>query len=71
MDNYTISYKTKTNLITKLLEQENITEVEQKSFFSKIFSSAKNFADIYFHTGSLDKDSVEKIKNAKLTIVNS
>lgn len=71
MDNYTISYKTKTNLITKLLEQDNISEIEKKSFFSKMFSSAKKIADIYFHTGSLDKDSVEKIKNAKLTIVNS
>ncbi len=67
----TISYKTKTNLIRKLLEQENIDELEKKSFFSKIFSSSNNYADIYFHTGSIDNESLEKIKNAKIVIVNS
>lgn len=71
MSNKTISYKTKTNLILKLLEQENIEELEKQSFFSKIFSSKKDFADIYFHTGSIDEEAVENTKNAKLTIVNS
>lgn len=67
----TISFKTKTNLISSLLNQENIKELEKKSLFSKLFTSNKNFADIYFHSGNIDKDSVENIKNAKATIVNS
>lgn len=68
---FTISYKTKTNLISKLLEQEDIKEVEKKTFFSKLFFSKKEFADIYFHSGLIDEETIENVKNAKLTIVNS
>ncbi len=66
----TISYKSKTNLISKLLEQENIQEFKKQNIFSKIFSK-KDFADIYFHSGTLDFTALENIKNAKLVIVNS
>jgi glycosyltransferase involved in cell wall biosynthesis len=70
-ENISISYKTKTPLIEKLLDQENIKILERKSFLSKIFSSKENFADIYFHTGTIDNDALKKIHHSKLTIVNS
>jgi glycosyltransferase involved in cell wall biosynthesis len=68
---FTISFKTKTNLISSLLNQENIKELEKKLLFSKLFTSNKNFADIYFHSGNIDKNAIENIKNAKVIIVNS
>lgn len=66
----TINYKIKNTLIKKLLEQENIQELKKPTFFSKLFGK-KEFADIYFHSGSLDNESLENIKNAKKVFVNS
>ena len=66
----TINYKTKTNLIEKLLENSLFEELQTKSLFGKILKK-KQFSDIYFHSGSLDKQSVENIENSKITIVNS
>ena len=66
----TINYKIKNTLITKLLEQENIQELKKPTFFSKLFGK-KEFADIYFHSGNLDNESLENIKNAKKVFVNS
>lgn len=71
MNNISISYKTKTILTEQLLKQENIREIENKSFLSKIFSSKQDYADIYFHTGTIDEESLKNISNSKLTIVNS
>lgn len=66
----TINYKTRNSLISKLLEKENIQEVKKPSIFSKVLGN-KEFADIYFHSGNLDADAIENIKNAKKVFVNS
>ncbi len=66
----TINYKTRNSLISKLLEKDNIQEVKKPSLFSKVLGN-KEFADIYFHSGNLDTDAIENIKNAKKVFVNS
>ncbi|RXJ77981.1 hypothetical protein CRV03_03145 [Arcobacter sp. F155] len=66
----TINYKTRNSLISKILEKENIQEVKKPSLFSKVLGN-KEFADIYFHSGNLDADAIENIKNAKKVFVNS
>ncbi|RXK07223.1 glycosyltransferase [Halarcobacter bivalviorum] len=67
---FSINYKVKTPLIDKLLEQENLQELKKTSLFSKVIGK-KEFADIYFHSGSFDKEAIENIKNAKKVFVNS
>ncbi|MCT7615696.1 glycosyltransferase [Aliarcobacter butzleri] len=66
----TISYKTTNILIEKLKKQENIEVIKNKNFLKKLFSK-KKYADVYFHSGSLDEESIKNIKNSKITIVNS
>ena len=66
----TISYKSTNLLIEKIKQQENIEVIKEGSFFSKLFSK-KKYADVYFHSANLDEKSIENIKNAKMTIVNS
>lgn len=68
---FTISYKTKTKFISEILKQENINEIKKPSMFSKIGLGKKEFADIYFHGGALDKEAISNIENAKVVIVNS
>ena len=67
----TINYKTKTKLIEELLKQENISELQKPSMFNKLMFKKKEFADIYFHSGQIDKEVIENIQNAKKIIVNS
>lgn len=67
---FSINYKAKTALIDKLFEQENFQELKKASLFSKVLGK-KEFADIYFHSGSFDKEAIENIKNAKKVFVNS
>ena len=67
----TINFKTKTKLIEKLLEQENISLLDKRSVFNKLTFRKKEFADIYFHSGQIDKEVIENIQNAKKIIVNS
>ncbi len=67
----TINYKTKSKLVEELLKQDDINKLEKASMFSKISFKKKQFADIYFHTGSLDKEAIENIEEAKKVIVNS
>ncbi len=66
----TISYKSKTKLIKKILEDENLKELSKSSVFGKILKRKEN-ADIYFHSGNIDKETLENIQNAKKVIVNS
>ncbi len=70
MNKTTIFYKTTNNLIEKLSKQENIEILKESNFLSSLFSK-KKYADVYFHTGTLDEKSIENILNAKLTIANS
>ncbi len=67
----TINYKIKTKLIEELLKEDYISEVQKPSIFHKLRFKKKEFADIYFHVGQLDKEAIENIKNAKKVIVNS
>ena len=69
MQKIKISYKSKNILIDELIKQSNIEVLKEKNFFSKLFSK-KEFPDIYFHSGVLDDESIENIKNSKITIVN-
>ncbi|MFW2578685.1 glycosyltransferase [Aliarcobacter butzleri] len=66
----TISYKTTNVLINELKKQENIEVIKNKNFLKKLFSK-KRYADVYFHSASLDEKSIKNIKNSKITIVNS
>lgn len=66
----TILYKTKNILIEKLEKQSNIEVLKEKNFFFNLFSE-KKYADVYFHSGSLDDKSIENIKNSKITIANT
>ena len=70
MTKTTISYKTKNNLIEELSKQANIEVLKEENFFMKLFSQ-KKYADVYFHSGSLDDKSIENIKNSKITITNT
>lgn len=66
----TISYKTKSILIEELSKQSNIEVLKEGNFFINLFSK-KKYADVYFHSGSLDDKSIENIKNSKITIANT
>ena len=66
-----IFYKKSNVLINEILKKDDILKFEKKSFISKIFSSSKNYPDIYFHSGSLDEESIEMIENSRFTIANS
>lgn len=65
----TISYKTNNILIDKLSKQDNIEILKDANFLLKLFSK-KKYANVYFHSGSLDENSIENILNAKMTIAN-
>lgn len=67
----TVNYKTKTKLIEEFLKNENIKELEKRSFVNKLTFKKKDYADIYFHSGQFDDESNENIQNAKKVIVNS
>jgi len=71
MKNITIDFKVKTKIINRLLEKENIQKLKKRTFLDKLTFAKKEFADIYFHTGSINKEDIEKIENAKKIIVNS
>ena len=71
MNETSISFKNKTNLIQELLKQENIKNINDKSFISKISFSKKKYADIYFHSGEVSQEAIDNVINSKKTIVNS
>ncbi len=71
MSKITVSYKTKTNLIEKILQKENIQLIKNEGFLSSLPFLKNKFADIHFTSGSINKDEVKKVENSKLTIVNS
>ncbi|QEZ88634.1 glycosyltransferase, family 1 [Aliarcobacter cibarius] len=70
MKQKTIYFKTENNLINSIKQSEDIKILKKPTGLFKLFSK-KNYADIYFHTGNLDEDSIEEIKNSKITIANS
>jgi len=71
MNKISIAYKIKTNLLKELEKEERIVILEKQSLLKKLSFSKKEYADIYFHSGTLDDISISNIKNSKKTIVNS
>lgn len=71
MQKIKIFYKSETPLIEALLKDDNIEEFKPHTLFKKITLKAKNYPDIYFHQGKLDKSSIDMLKNSPICIVNS
>lgn len=70
MNQISIYYRKKTKLLEELEKKENINTIEDKSLLKKVTFSKKEYADIYFHSGDIDKDALNHIENSKKTIVN-
>ena len=70
MKQTTIHYKTSNTLINRLKARDDIKILKKPSFITKLFSK-KRYPDIYFHSGELDENSIEFIKNSKFVVTNS
>ena len=70
MKQTTIHYKTSNTLINSLKARDDIKILKKSSFITKLFSK-KRYPDIYFHSGELDENSIEFIKNSKFVVTNS
>ena len=68
---FSVGFKSSTLLIEEFLKQDGISAFYKRSFVDKLLLKKKEYANIYFHTGLLDEEAVDNIKNSKLTIVNS
>ena len=71
MNKTTIYYKNKNSLIDALEKNENIELLKEQSVMSKFSFKSKEYAHIYFHSGSFDKQTLEAIENAKMVIATS
>ena len=70
MKQTTIYYKISNTLINNLKHRDDIKILKKPSFLTKLFSK-KRYPDIYFHSGELDENSIEFIKNSKFVVTNS
>ena len=70
MKQTTVYYKTSNTLINNLKHRKDIKILKKPSFLTKLFSK-KRYPDIYFHSGELDENSIEFIKNSKFVVTNS
>lgn len=70
MKQTTVYYKISNTLINNLKHRDDIKILKKPSFLTKLFSK-KRYPDIYFHSGELDEDSIEFIKNSKFVVTNS
>ena len=70
MKQTTVYYKTSSTLINNLKHRDDIKILKKPSFLTKLFSK-KRYPDIYFHSGELDENSIEFIKNSKFVVTNS
>ncbi|WP_148624003.1 glycosyltransferase [Aliarcobacter cryaerophilus] len=70
MKQTTVYYKVSNTLINNLKHRDDIKILKKPSFLTNLFSK-KRYPDIYFHSGELDEDSIEFIKNSKFVITNS
>ncbi|MCT7487200.1 glycosyltransferase [Aliarcobacter cryaerophilus] len=70
MKQTTVYYKTSNTLINNLKHRDDIKILKKPSFLTKLFSK-KRYPDIYFHSGELDENSIEFIKNSKFVVTNS
>lgn len=57
-------------MINNLKHRDDIKILKKPSFLTKLFSK-KRYPDIYFHSGELDENSIEFIKNSKFVVTNS
>lgn len=70
MKQITVYYKISNTLINNLKHRDDIKILKKPSFLTKLFSK-KRYPDIYFHSGELDENSIEFIKNSKFVVTNS
>ncbi|WP_198306194.1 glycosyltransferase [Arcobacter vandammei] len=70
MNKKRVYYKSSNTLINSIKNRDDIKIVKKPSTLAKIFNK-KVEADIFFHSGSLDDESISWIKNSKVTITNS
>ncbi len=70
MKQTTVYYKISKTLINNLKHRDDIKILKKPSFLTKLFSK-KRYPDIYFHSGELDENSIEFIKNSKFVVTNS
>ena len=70
MKQTTVYYKISNTLINNLKHRKDIKILKKSSFITKLFSK-KRYPDIYFHSGELDENSIEFIKNSKFVVTNS
>lgn len=70
MKQTTVYYKTSNTLINNLKHRDDIKILKKPSFLTKLFSK-KRYPDIYFHSGELDENSIDFIKNSKFVVTNS
>ena len=70
MKQTTVYYKISNTLINNLKHRKDIKILKKPSFLTKLFSK-KRYSDIYFHSGELDENSIEFIKNSKFVVTNS
>ena len=70
MKQTTVYYKISNTLINNLKQRDDIKILKKPSFITKLFSK-KRYPDIYFHSGELDENSIEFIKNSKFVVTNS
>ena len=70
MKQTTVYYKISNTLINNLKHRDDIKILKKSSFLTKLFSK-KRYPDIYFHSGELDENSIEFIKNSKFVVTNS
>lgn len=71
MTNFTISYKNKNVLIDTILQESNIEELKPLSLMDKLTFRAKNYPDIYCHSGAIDDETLDIVNHAKLVITTS
>lgn len=70
MKQTTVYYKISNTLINNLKHRDDIKILKKPSFLTKLFSK-KRYPDIYIHSGELDENSIEFIKNSKFVVTNS
>lgn len=70
MKQTTVYYKISNTLINNLKHRDDIKILKKPSFLTKLFSK-KRYPDIYFHSGELDENSIDFIKNSKFIVTNS
>ena len=70
MKQTTVYYKISNTLINNLKHRKDIKILKKPSFLTKLFSK-KRYPDIYFHSGELDENSIDFIKNSKFVVTNS